>query len=62
MRQWLKGKSGVLHLWDGPDVACLAKQLKGMNTVRCVMVDKPTSTDRICQACQFVIAERRGKF
>lgn len=66
MRVWLrrKHKPTALHELNeyGTDTVCYAVQLKGMNINRYYRIGKPNKNERVCQACQFAIAERRGKF
>lgn len=64
MRLWLRRKDDtpLLHEYDGTDTACKAVQLKGMNLSNFEVTGKVRTDDRICGACQFAIAERRGRF
>jgi hypothetical protein len=64
MRVWLRREGKSLHELNeaGTDTACFAVQLKGMNFERYERTGRPQAGERICQACQTAIAERRGKF
>jgi hypothetical protein len=64
VRVWLRRQGRSLHELNeaGTDTSCLAVQLKCMNLERYERTGKPLAGERICQACQTAIAERRGKF
>lgn len=64
MRVWLRREGRSLHELNeaGIDTSCAAVQLKGMVLERYERTGKPQKGEAICQACQFAIAERRGKF
>ena len=62
-RLWLrrKDKPIALHEWNGSDTSCMSIQLKGLKLDNFEVTGKVYSNERICQACQTAIAERRGK-
>lgn len=64
MRVWLRREGKALHELNqsGTDTTCLAVRLKGMVLERYERTGRPQAGERICQACQAAIAERRGKF
>lgn len=66
MRLWLRRKSQVksqvVHEWQGKDTSCLAVGLKGLKLDSFDVTGKVYAGERVCQACQTAIAERRGKF
>ena len=68
MRLWLRrknqqeGKHYALHEFDGAETSCLAIAIKGLNLNNYEVTGGVHKDERICQACQTAIAERRGKF
>jgi len=68
MRLWLRrkkierGGNRVIHEFSGTDTSCFAVQTKGLKLENYNVIGKVYADEKVCQACQFAIAERRGKF